>query len=468
MATANQALTERLQSHIEGAFQTFRASQSKTQTACKVWVGCSGGLDSVSLLHTCAQWAQSKQDVTLGIIHVNHQLHPDAIAWQKSVESLAQHFNIECVSHVVDVIKAPRQSLEAMARDARYEAFSQTVISGDLLMLGQHRDDQLETLFLRLFRGSGPKGLAAMRTLSSRTVGNTTLTVARPFLQESRATLEHYATQHGLSWVQDDSNFDTRFDRNFIRQRVFPLLAQHWPERWAGMQKAMLRTTELCAEQEQALQFLLTDKLASVTHADGTVSKNGLLALPDEIQRAVLRLWLERADITLPSESVLQQILALLSSASDAKGLVSWQQQEVRCHQDSLYALKSCFSPMQCDSVIKDEVKLRWQDTWGNAVDMCFSVQSERLNIRASDAMGNEFTHTFSSDPAAHWQLKSALSDELYAPAENRKARKLQVWFKEWKVAPWYRDSVLGLFKDGQLHAVLVSAQRVETNNCKR
>ncbi|WP_268647783.1 tRNA lysidine(34) synthetase TilS, partial [Escherichia coli] len=158
------------------------------------------------------------------------------------------------VTHVQ--VDARQGGIEAAARAARYAAFSAALAEGEALLTAQHLDDQSETFLLALKRGSGPAGLSAMAARA--TLGEHLL--LRPLLGCSRQTLESYAQRHALSWIDDDSNQDTRFDRNFLRLQVLPQLNQRWPH----FASAVARSASLCAEQEQLLDELLAEPLQSL------------------------------------------------------------------------------------------------------------------------------------------------------------------------------------------------------------
>ena len=157
-----------------------------------IWIACSGGLDSCVLLDIAAQWAGRNADNSVAVIHINHQLSPNADNWQKQVEQLAFRYQIRCVSKKVSVANDTRQSLESQARDARYESIFKTLNHDDVLLLGHHLDDQVETVLLRLLRGSGPKGLGAIRASTQRQYGQKSINLIRPLWSVQRSDLESY------------------------------------------------------------------------------------------------------------------------------------------------------------------------------------------------------------------------------------------------------------------------------------
>ena len=187
-------------------------------------IAFSGGLDSTVLLHLLADYARSHSTPPLHAIHIHHGLQPAADAWPAHCKAVCDRLGIEL--SIVHIQVAPGASLEQAARDARYAAFRRILGPGEVLFTGQHREDQAETLLFRLLRGAGLRGLAAMP--AQRQLGQGSL--ARPLLTCSRQQLHDYAQTHGLIWIEDPSNRDTAFARNFLRNDVFPVLQKRWPQ----------------------------------------------------------------------------------------------------------------------------------------------------------------------------------------------------------------------------------------------
>ncbi|MBC3363414.1 tRNA lysidine(34) synthetase TilS [Pseudomonas sp. SWRI154] len=187
-------------------------------------IAFSGGLDSTVLLHLLVSLAENQTLPALSAIHVHHGLQAAADAWPDHCRRVCEALGVPL--QVVSVRVHPGASVERAARDARYGAFIAATHDNDVLLTAQHRDDQAETLLFRLLRGAGVRGLSAMPR--QRPLGQGHL--LRPLLDVSRAELQTYAAQQGLNWVEDPSNDDHRYARNYLRQRVFPALTEQWPQ----------------------------------------------------------------------------------------------------------------------------------------------------------------------------------------------------------------------------------------------
>lgn len=227
------------------------------RTAATWRVAFSGGLDSTVLLHLLAHLAKTQSLPALNAIHIHHGLQAAADAWPQHCQSVCDELGVPL--QVVHVQVRPGASLERAARDARYGAFFEATQTNELLLTAQHRDDQAETLLFRLLRGAGVRGLSGMPR--ERVLGRGHL--LRPLLDVTRAELEAYAAEHQLSWIEDPSNQDHQFSRNYLRHRVFPVLAERWPQVMATMARSAAHLGEARG---------LLDELAQIdlAHADTT------------------------------------------------------------------------------------------------------------------------------------------------------------------------------------------------------
>lgn len=317
-------------------------------TCRQILVAFSGGLDSTVLLHQLVQWRQQSPGLTLRAIHVHHGLSPHADSWVTHCEAVCQQWQVPLVVERVQ-LEDKGLGIEAQARRARYDAFARTLQPGEVLVTAQHLDDQCETFLLALKRGSGPAGLSSMGERSPFAGSS----LIRPLLMETRSALEQWARAHELRWIEDESNQDDTYDRNFLRLRIIPLLQQRWPH-FAG---ATARSAALCAEQENLLDELLADEVADCTTPQGSLQLEPLMAMSDARRAAILRRWLAAQNAPMPSRDGLERIWQEAALArEDASPCLRFGEYEIRRYQSQLWWVKSVAG--QSDTVLS---WLSWQ-----------------------------------------------------------------------------------------------------------
>lgn len=279
------------------------------------YIAFSGGLDSTVLLHLLAHHARNHPTPPLRAVHIHHGLQSAADAWPAHCQAICDPLGIEL--QVIPVRVGPGASREQAARDARYAAFKQLLGPGDVLFTAQHRDDQAETVLLRLLRGAGLRGLSAMP--GQRSLGQGYL--ARPLLDTSRQRLHDYACAHRLQWIEDPSNADLGFDRNYLRREVMPRLQQRWPQASQNLARGAQHLGEAlglldelamgdlaAAEQGAALRWAGIDSL----------DLDVLKALSAARQRNALQYWLSQRS-RLPDTRHWAGWASLCAAAGDAQ-----------------------------------------------------------------------------------------------------------------------------------------------------
>ncbi|MES9852696.1 MAG: tRNA lysidine(34) synthetase TilS [Candidatus Thiodiazotropha sp. L084R] len=391
----------------------------------------SGGLDSCVLLHLLSE-LRPQLPYPLRAIHVHHGLQQGADVWQNHCEVVCAKYDIPLDTLALELTPQKGQSLEAQAREARYEALAQRLNPGDLLLTAQHQDDQAETLLLQLLRGSGPAGLAAMPLITE--FGNGWL--ARPLLQDSRESIEYYANAIGLNWQEDPSNQDERFDRNFIRHSVMPLLQLRWPAAAVTLSRAAHFTGEMLTLAKEEMDV----ELARVQSTDvGTLSITGLKEMSSIRVRHLLRHWIKSSGAPLPNSKKLLRIEhESIHGRSDSAPLVAWRGWEVRRYRDDLVLTQS-------HSVEPLPSAIPW-------------IGKQQLQL--PNGLGSLIVSSGEGGIANHyWQraeieIRFRKGGERCRPAGQEHHRPLKKLFQEWGVPPWERDRIPLVFLDGHLAAI--------------
>lgn len=315
------------------------------------FIAYSGGLDSTVLLHSLSCFftaLQSENPDSVSIpqltaIHINHQLHSDSAKWQEHCVTSCQQLSITLIAEKV-LVQADGNGIESAARQARYQVFEQqlnSVQGSACLLMAHHANDQAETVLMRLSRGAGTSGAAGIPQARSLAKAD----LIRPLLAYSRSELEQYAIENQLAYIDDPSNSDESFDRNFIRRQVLPLLQQRWPavvanlERFANIAASDKRLLSDLAEIDFATLDLSAEAFGESIAVEtikqfGTSRKNN-----------ILRFWLAQKQINNPSQAVIAQIEALINSnSSEAKVLLASDfagQYRISIYRDRLYLLNN-------------------------------------------------------------------------------------------------------------------------------
>ncbi|MGP9825899.1 tRNA lysidine(34) synthetase TilS [Ectopseudomonas khazarica] len=416
----------------------LRQALAPWRTASAWCVAFSGGLDSSVLLHLLAELARREAVPALSAIHVQHGLQPVAAAWPEHCRQFCAALGIPL--QVVAVQVVAQASVEQAARQARYAAFAEHLPPDAVLFSAQHRDDQAETLLFRLLRGAGVRGLAAMP--GQRPLGRGTL--LRPLLDCSRAELQGYAEAHGLSWIEDPSNADTRFSRNFLRQRVMPLLAERWPQ----ASVALARSAAHLSEAEQLLGELARMDLQAARGeplfpwlALPSLELSLVTQLSDARQRNLLRHWLAPLS-RMPDSDHWAGWRDLRDAAGDASPVWKLADGELHRADGRLYWLSADWL---APPVLPDPAVVRVQG--------------------ASELPGNGEVQIRGELPAGRWHLRYRLGGEsLHLPERGR--RDLKRLLNEWRVPAFVRPRLPLLFDGDELMAVANLAQSASLQAC--
>ncbi|MBX9586669.1 MAG: tRNA lysidine(34) synthetase TilS [Gammaproteobacteria bacterium] len=407
---------------------------AKCEEQKKIWVAYSGGVDSHVLLHALVHHKNSSHDISA--IHVHHGLQTQADAWREHCIRQAQILNVSLEIKHVNAKPAKGQSPEAAAREARYTAFSEIIEPGDVLVTAHNQNDQAETIVLQLIRGAGVKGLAAMPLNADFNQG----ILYRPFLEISRAMIVNYANVFHLKWIEDPSNENTHFDRNFLRQTIFPLLADRWP----SIEKTLSRSAEHCASASDMLDELAHEDLDNVLdqkyHA---MNIEKLLQHSIQRQKNVLRYWIEKQKLPLPSTVHLDCLLREGVHAADDKiPCVQWPGAEVRRFKGFLFAM-----PPVSDFDSSVEI------VWDRQASLKLPADLGVIEINDDRIIGRSLSSI--EGPAI---VRFRQGGEVMKLPGREGRHELKKLFQEWSVLPWRRDRVPLIYSGDELIAVLISS----------
>jgi tRNA(Ile)-lysidine synthase len=384
------------------------------------------------LLHLIHLWcAQHIDDAPeLVAIHINHGMQEGADSWQAHCEALCGDLGIPIIVHRAEVESAG-QGAEAAARQARYQRFEDELQAGDILFMGHHLDDQVETYFLRLLRGSGLSGLSAMP--AQRTLGAGEL--IRPLIKVERCLLEAYVEEHDLAVIQDPSNLDTSIDRNYLRQKVLPLLEGRWP----GYRQTVARAAEHASVGQAVVNECLP---APTTHysvmGDPGIEQRGLNSVSRDAAMIKLRHWLQSGGYPMPDQLPLAEFVRQLREGVAASSpRLECGSYVLQRYQSRVYRLPD-FSDSPPAGPERDSVGLipgGKCEVAGVGELAIVPVRGEGLRLDAADRL----------------ELRWRLGGERCRPKGRPYNQRLKKVLQEFGVPPWWRERVPLLYLGDEL-----------------
>jgi tRNA(Ile)-lysidine synthase len=301
-----------------------------------ILLGLSGGVDSVVLLHLLQQLS-ARYSWHLSALHVHHGISPQADAWAVFCADLCALYKVPLRIEHVNIAPLRSLGIEAAARKLRHAALAQQQVN--FIALAHHLDDQAETLLLQLLRGAGVRGASAMPAITHRVNAPTLL---RPLLNVPRSRLLEYAQQHGLQWVEDESNADDAYPRNFLRHRILPLLEQRFP----AYRKTLLRSAQHFAEAAELLDELAQQD-AELAIMGNRLDVKKLRVLGGIRGKNLLRYFLAAQGTPIPDSTRLQEMLRQLCNArQDAQVCIDWQGWQMRRYRDHAYTMSALPPPV--------------------------------------------------------------------------------------------------------------------------
>ena len=398
---------------VEKGFVSLSTSHKKIKS---MTVALSGGRDSVVLLYLLHQ-LQKRQTFTLKASHVHHGLSKNADKWVKFCEKLCTKLSVPLDVHYIKLPQKKSLGIEGEARRLRYEKILQS--KTDLVVLAHHEDDQAETFLLQLIRGAGVKGLSSMAHFDD------SRRLWRPLLNTSRTDIESYAKKHQLKWIEDESNQNIDFDRNFIRSKVLPILKN----RFSYIIKVISRSTSHLAEAQYLLDDLAEIDLKSYLKSNNYKYKlkvKTLDKLSNYRAKNVLRFWLEMNGQMMPSKDLLDELLRqVLTAKKDAELKIELSKDdEIRRYRDEIYIVPKkqkheknyeIIWSGESKIILPNGQKLTFKKVKGRGINLKF-LRDQKLKIR--NRQGGEF----------------------FKPDSKRPTKKIKQLLQESDLPPWERE----------------------------
>lgn len=411
--------------------------QHVTATTPGIWVAVSGGIDSVVLLHAVVCELDGK--LPIKAIHVNHQYSVQAAEWQQFCEAFAKQLDIFVKTVHITIDADQSEGFEGQARRKRYQALADSIKDDELLLTAHHQQDQAETVLLQLMRGSGVDGLAAMPEIKSFSRG----CLVRPLLHIPPQMIHAYAQDYELDWVDDPSNQDETFKRNFMRHQVLPLLRQQWPNCDQVLADTAQRMQSSRDILRQVSQFDEQQVLLSPYQID--------LTAINQLSRArcyqFLYDWLKnKHSLRVTNEQLTVILDEVIHAPPDAQPLFELGGQYSESNKWQLRRYQSCLYLINARELVDTQ---SWSINWPDPnKPLQLPEPLGYLTLTQHNGAGL-LIHP-------HDQLAVRFrqgGEKLYLP--NRQGQKsLKKLLQEWQVPPWQRDLIPLLYINDQLAAV--------------
>ncbi|NOQ63185.1 MAG: tRNA lysidine(34) synthetase TilS [Methyloprofundus sp.] len=393
-------------------------------------IGYSGGVDSHVLLHLLADLNEFKGKITA--VYIHHGLQDCADDWAEHCAQVAADLSVNFKVIHVNALAAKGQSPEEAARDARYQAFKEILTDQDVLLFAQHRNDQLETVLLQLFRGTGLKGLSGMPAAIAFAKGQ----LVRPLLEVNQQAILDYAQQHHLQWIEDPSNQSMQFDRNYLRHQVIPLIEQRWP----SVDATVARVAKHSAEAQSLIAKTAQAQMLALYQAE-TQS----LAIPALLQHEflnqqwIIREWLAYLAKRMPTQKIMQAILnEVLLAQADANPVVQHDGDRIQRYRDALYLV-----PQQVKFDLQQVII--WQD---KNSPLSLPNNQQLIAVEAQQGIAKHFWQQ------GRVEVRYRQGGEKIALFNRTGRHSLKKLYQEAGIAPWLRDAMPLLYIDDQLAAI--------------
>jgi tRNA(Ile)-lysidine synthase len=402
-------------------------------------IAYSGGIDSQVLLHALAQIKKNKlifNEIT--VCHVNHGLSKNAEVWQDFAKQECIKLSVNLIVKHVNVQQKPQLSLEAQARDARYNALKSLRETKSIVLTGHHSDDQSETFLLALKRGAGLKGLSAM----SEKIQLAQHLLIRPLLSISRQEIEAYATTNQLSWVEDESNTDTCFDRNFIRQKIMPLMRERWP----SINSTINRSASNCLAGQELLDELAEQDLSQCQISDNSLHVEALIELSVARFNNLIRFFLNQYNCLMPSTEQLKQVRLQLLASDDKNPQIKVADHFFRRFKGTLFltpTYKDINDWKTSIEVYESDSEITLPDNLGKLIFSHKNMEEKQLTYICLPRKEQKVSVRFSHE------------NPKCLPDFRQRSRNLKKVLQELDIAPWQRKRIAFLYYDDELVAAI-------------
>ena len=404
------------------------ANEIDSLGATKYTIALSGGVDSMVLLDLLSKAKRSNYEVRA--IHINHNLYEGSKEWVDFVKDACKKYKLPLIIESIN----PKQEgfgLEAEAREQRYKKFKEIILDNECLLTAHHLDDQIETTLFRIFRGTGLDGLRSIRKKAKFGKG----LLCRPLINIPREAIEQYAKLNDIKWIEDPSNKNIDFDRNYLRNNIVPSIKKRWP----NAQKTITRLSSLAENNQKLLHELAKEDIGEIEKFN--VLDIGILSNKSSLRiNNIFRFMILKNRMGIPSLKVLENGIETLINAKSDSPIITWDGFSIRRYKNTLYF----FNP----DLKQDEIrplKMKW------FIDETINLGGNRGSIQARFIKGQGIA--LNKCPKS-LEIKYRKGGEQIKPSGHKITKSLKNLFQENNVLPWVRDQIPLFYLDEELISV--------------
>ncbi|XBC42904.1 MAG: tRNA lysidine(34) synthetase TilS [Buchnera aphidicola (Kaburagia rhusicola ensigallis)] len=390
----------------------------------------SGGLDSTFLLYQLLKIKKIKPQLKFRAIHINHQLHEHSHQWSEHCKKTCEKNNISLVIKTI-IINTKKIGIEAAARLQRYKAIQKEMYPKEIILTAHNLNDQCETFLLALKRGSGITGLSGISYKHTFFKNNT---IIRPLLNTTRSEIKSWIIKNNISWIKDPSNYNTIYDRNFLRHEILPVLTKRWP----SFIKKCAQSAFILTQEKKILHSTLKKQLERYLISNSILCIENFKNLDLEMRNSLLRMWFKINNCTIPSYKIVQNIYyEIILSKPDSKAKITIKNYEIRRYRQNLYLIKI----LPC---IKNLI-LIWHEPW-NTLKLPHNlgyITKNKFGTILPCPKKNELIN-----------IRFQTSGNFLIQNNSKKKSISKIW-KEHRIAPWNRNKIPLLFYNNHLISAL-------------
>ncbi len=406
---------------------SFLSGLKQFSNSKKFWIACSGGMDSIVLLHLFYS-NKSKITQAIEVLYVNHGLQKEADGWGTFCQEQSQKYGFSFTQLKITGSCPKGESIEGWAREERYALIEDVMNDNDVLFTAHHQDDQVETFFLQALRGAGPRGLASMPI--TKTLGNTFH--YRPLLNYSREEINVYAKYNKLVWQEDKSNSDVQYDRNYFRHNVAPVIEKRWPAYRDTVSRLINNQKEYKALLDEVAS---TDfKLAQYKN-EYSLNLDVVKKLSLARQKNLIFFWIKALNLKTPGFRNIEKIITdVFESNIEQSPCVNWENVEVRRYKNIVY-----LAQMKVDHNVYNEFSWNPESVLNLSNETLIAESTRGKGISKLKMEGNDFI------------VRYRQGGEKIYPNDLSQSKTIKQLFQEKGVLPWLRDSIPLIYVDGEL-----------------